>query len=220
MALFDFLKRDPIREVAREARQLVQIPIELVASTAESASKALEVVAKAGLATPSAERAVLQEICAYHFTATVIAMSNARDPSGRITHDTWNRDATFLIKTVNQLLADAEFRGLPDIQMLRTMVEQDTVDLAVAYFTRNQTVLQTTDRDVTELAEYDPRLLSVTRRDFSSTVFCFIVRAVRAAGLESLRPGEFKTAAIATFVGHILKGVMELEQKVMRSTPR
>jgi hypothetical protein len=84
MALFDFLKRDPIREVAREARQMVQIPIELVASTAESASKALEVAARAGLAAPSVEQAILREVCAYHFTATVIAMSNARDPSGRI----------------------------------------------------------------------------------------------------------------------------------------
>jgi hypothetical protein len=220
MALFDFLKRDPVREVAREARQMAQIPIELVASTAESASKALNVATKAGLATPSVERAILEEISAYHFTATVIAMSNASDPSGRITHDDWNRDATFPIKTVNQLLADAESRGLPDVQMLRTLVEQDTVDLAVAYFTRNQNVLKTTDRDVTELAGYGPRLLSATRGDFSSIVFCFIVRAVRAAGLESLRPGEFKTAAIATFIGHIFKGVMELEQKVVRSTPR
>ena len=106
------------------------------------------------------------------------------------------------------------------MQKLRPLIERNTIDLAVAYFTRNQGVLQASDNDVRELAKYDPRLLTVSRGDFSSTVFCFIVRAVRASALESLRPGELKTAAIAAFIGLIFEGVLELEKKVVRSTPR
>ncbi len=137
MALFDFLEQDPIREAVKETKQLLQVPVELIATTADSAAKAWNVLSKVGLS-HTAEHEVLREICAYHWVTVIVAMNNARDPSGRINSESWNRDAAFLAKSVTEILSEAERKGHSDVQMLHPLVEEETAKLAVAYFCREQ----------------------------------------------------------------------------------
>jgi hypothetical protein len=207
-----------LTRLAREARQMGQVPVELIASVLETAAKAFELIPTVTTMTSATEQAVLSEICAYYFTATIVAMNNARDPSGRIDHNTWNRDCTWLIKALASLLNDAESRGLPEAQVLEPLTDQHTVDLAMAYFTRNQDALQTSEQHVRALAEYDPRLTNISRGDFSPTVFPFLVRAVWASGLEKVEPRQERAMAISTFIVDLLNAVLELEQKVAKLT--
>jgi hypothetical protein len=221
--MLNFFKRDPIREMKKEANDLLKIMVELIAVTADGFASVNDVLIRANLKGRFDEQALFDEICAFHVKTVIVTMNRvAGIVGGRFApgvEEAYDRNANFLVKAVTEILADARSRGTADTELMRTLTTNKTIDHATEYYLGIQ--LDVSDEDVLDFGKkYNPKLLSLDSNERANSLFAYIIRVVRVAHVENLPSNEARTAVVAALNNSLMKTVLELESKVEKLAPK
>jgi hypothetical protein len=221
--MFNFFRRDPIREAAKELNMVLQIPVELIAVTAETFAAADAALARAGLRKRFSEEALFAEICAYHVKTVILTINRVAGVAAGAfapgVEEAYDRSARSLVKTIPQLLDDMRSRGLADTELMKVLIADKTIEMAAEYYVGIQ--LEVSEEDVLEFArKYNPKLLSLNSDDRANPIFAYIIRAIRISHIEDLPSQEARTAAVVELNDVLFKAVLELESKVEKLAPK
>jgi hypothetical protein len=221
--MFNFFKRNPVREMQKEVNEMVKIPVELIAVTAEAFANAYNVLVRANLKGRFDEQALFAEICAFHVKTVIVTMNRMAGIVGGMfapgVEEAYERSEKFLIKTIPEILANARSKGVADTALMQTLTADKTIEQAAAYYLGMQ--LEVSDEDVLDFGrKYNPKLLSMGDDDRANSLLAYIIRAVRIAHIEDLQSNEDRTAAVVALNNTLLKAVLELESKVEKSAPK
>jgi len=210
-----------MREAAKEAKLMLQIPVELIAVTGEAAGGAFDTLYRAGLKGRFDETALFEEICAFHVKTVIMTMNRVVGVAGGMlapdVEEAFDRAAKFLAKAVPEILDDARIRGVADTGLMKALTTDKTMQAAAAYYTGMHEI---SDDDVLDFGrKYNPKLLSLSSDDRANSVFAYIVKAVRIAHVEDLPSAEARTNAVALLNDTLVKAVLQLESKVEKLAP-
>ena len=220
--MFNLFKRDPIREAAKEAKVMMQIPVELIAVTGEAIGNACDVLARANLKGKFNEDALFAEICAFHVKTVIITMNRVTGVVGGMfapgVEEAFDRSARFLVKTVPAILGDARSMGIADTELMQTLTSDKTLQMAAEYYAGMHEV---SDEDVLDFGrKYNPKILSLNSDDRANSVFAYIIRVVRVTHIEDISSVQARTATVGMLNDTLLKAVLELESKVEKLMPK
>lgn len=218
LIMFGLFKRDPIREAVNEAKLLLQIPVELIGATGEANSSANRVLLNAGLKGKFSEEALIAEIAAFHFktvVATMIRVAGVEGgPFSPSVEEAYDRNACWLIKTVNMMMDDLRSKGVADAELLGLLVSDKTVELSTSYFVRMG--LGVTEEDVLDFGrKYNPKIVALSSDDRNNalSLYYYIVRAFRISHIEDLSAQD-RLSPLMEFNNTLFYAVVNLEGKV------
>lgn len=221
--MFNVFKRNPIREMQQEAREVLKIPVELIAITGEAFANVYDVLVRANLKGKFEEQALFAEICAFHVKTVIVAMNRMAGIVGGIyapgVEEAYDRNAKFLVKTVPEILANAKSKGIAGTELMQTLTADKTIERATAYYLGIQ--LEVSDEDVLDFGrKYNSKLLSLSSHERSNSIYAYIIQAVRIAHVEDLPSSEARIAAVAELNNTLVRAALELESKVEKLAPK
>lgn len=207
--MFNLFKRDPIREAAKEAKVMMQIPVELIAVTGEAFGNACDVMARANLKGKFSEDALFAEICAFHVKTVIITMNRVAGIMGGMfapgVEEAFDRSARFIVKTVPAILVDARSKGVADTELMQTLTSDKTLQMAAEYYAGMHEV---SDEDVLDFGrKYNPKILSLNSDDRANSVFAYIIRVIRVTHIEDLPSVQARTATVGMLNDTLVQNV-------------
>jgi hypothetical protein len=221
-AMFNFFKRDPVREK-------LKIPTWLYWVTLTGASNACNILNGAGLQGKFSRKDMFAEVCGVHVKTVIATMSRMEGFIGFI-GERFDKGAQFLLENVPGVLnrmkdpkalnrLKSQGFTLTDLALMEQLLIADkTFNLAASYYTGME--LDVSDGDVLDYGrKYNPKLLALSSEDRSNSAFAYIVRCVRLSHLEDIPHMEFRTSYLTRFNDTLMQAALELERNVEKLMP-